>query len=89
MSKSALHNRVLKAIHEDNTIVVDIKDVEGHKGFTEQYMLDLGLRGYDLKQLYKNGLALRGRDVKGTTMWILLGRTDTEEKGAPDGGTSK
>lgn len=89
MSKSALHKRVFKAINEDNTIVVDIEDVEGHRGFTEQYMLDLGLRRYDLKQLHKNGLALRGKDVKGTTMWVLIGRTDIEEKGAPDGGQGK
>lgn len=79
MSKSALHNRVFKAINEDNTIVVDINDVESHKGFTEAYMEQLGLRRYDLKQLWKNGLALRGKDIKGKTMWVLLGRTDLKE----------
>lgn len=89
MSQSALHKRVLKAITEDNTIVVDIKDAESQQGFTESYMEGLGLRRYDLKQLWKNGLALRGKDQLGNPRWVLLGRTDVEEKGASDGRESE
>lgn len=86
MSKTALHKRVLNAIHEDNSIVVDVAVVEQATGFEESYMNSLGLTRYDLKQLWKHGLALRGKDSNGITRWILLGRTDAE---VSNGGTSE
>jgi hypothetical protein len=51
---------VKKALEQDNTIAVDISELDKAEGKTEEYMEYLGLKRNDLKKLERAGLALRG-----------------------------
>lgn len=84
MSKNALKGRIERALQADPSIVADIKDVETISGHPEAYLKQLGLTRYDLKQLWNNGLALRG-NLNGETRWILIASAGE----ATNGGQSK
>ena len=55
-----LHDRVKRALEQDNTLVTDWDKLSKAKGFTEDYLNFLGLTKSDLKTLERHGMAVRG-----------------------------
>lgn len=58
--REGLKQRLEAALIKDNTIVVDKKEVGTCKGFSEQYLGELGITKADLKRLERAGMALKG-----------------------------
>lgn len=83
MSAAAILKRVQKAIEINNRVIVDKDTMHQSEGFTEEYFASLGLRRADLKNLERNGLALRGRTQSRDghrVRWVLFAREGIDER---------
>lgn len=88
MTKTALQKRLIAALDKDNSVLIDRSTLSTAKGYSEAYMLELGLRKSDLKKLETLGLAIRGisvftgpmRQKVTQTAWVLLAEGSTNEK---------
>lgn len=62
--------RIQLAIGQNPSILVHRKDLYSSEGFSEDYLVSLGLTRSDLKRLERGGLAVRGRTDNGSIVPI-------------------